>query len=142
MSDGVSASNRYEDPLGATMLRFLRGIVRVLFFTLLVCTSAEVCALNLLPEAGGTLDSRNAQCVVSVGGWVDYRACQVDVTENGKVIQSLVPASDSEPDVRATSAPALPPGRCQLRWLANAVRACLRLPPVVNVRSVGEDDNV
>ena len=47
------------------------------------------------------MDGRNAQYVIRFDGWVDHGASQMDVTENGKIVEPLVPTRDSEPDVLA-----------------------------------------
>jgi hypothetical protein len=60
------------------------------------------------------VDGRNAQYVVRFDGWVDHAASRMDITENGKVVEPLVPTLDSEPDVLAASASELAPGRYQL----------------------------
>jgi hypothetical protein len=59
--------------------------------------------------------------VVRFDGWVDHAGSRMDITENGKVVERLVPTRDSEPDVLAASAPALAPGRCQLHWHAKSI---------------------
>ena len=73
------------------------------------------------PEAGSTLDGRNAQYVIRFDGWVDHEASRLELIENGKVVESLVPVLDSEPDALAASAPMLPAGGYQLRWHAKSV---------------------
>jgi methionine-rich copper-binding protein CopC len=91
---------------------------------LMMCGSAEARPLNVRdssPEAEAILDGRNAQYVIRFDGWVDHGASQMDITQNGKVVEPLVPTRDSEPDVLAASASALAPGRYQLRWHAKSV---------------------
>jgi methionine-rich copper-binding protein CopC len=97
---------------------------RVLTTILMVCGLAEARPLNVqdsTPAAEAILDGRNAQYVIRFDGWVDHGASQIDITKNGKVIESLTPTRDSEPDVLAASAPALAPGRYQLHWRAKSV---------------------
>ncbi len=79
-----------------------------------------MCA-NSFPAAEAILDGRNAQYIVRFDGWVDHSASQMDVTEDGKIVEALVPVGESEPDVLAASASALPPGRYQLHWRAKSV---------------------
>jgi len=74
-----------------------------------------------VPAAETILDGRNAQYVVHFDGMIDHGASRLDVTENGKVVASLIPTRDSEPDVLAASAPVLAPGRYQLHWYAKSV---------------------
>jgi len=96
----------------------------VLIVTLATCALAEARPLNVrdsFPAAEAILDGRNAQYVIRFDGWVDHGASQMDVTENGKIVEPLVPTRDSEPDILATSAPALQPGRYQLHWHAKSV---------------------
>jgi methionine-rich copper-binding protein CopC len=88
------------------------------------CRLAEARPLHVrdsFPAAEAILDGRNAQYIVRFDGWVDHAASQMDVTENGKIVEPLAPTRDSEPDVLAASASALPPGRYQLHWRAKSV---------------------
>jgi methionine-rich copper-binding protein CopC len=96
----------------------------VLVVTCVAFGLAEARPLKLrdsFPAAEAILDGRNAQYIIRFDGWVDHGASQMDVTENGKIVDSLVPTRDSEPDVLAASASALPPGRYQLHWHAKSV---------------------
>jgi hypothetical protein len=52
---------------------------------------------------------------------VDHAASRMDITENGKFIEVLVPTGDSERDAVAAAAPELAPGRYQLHWHARSV---------------------
>ena len=88
------------------------------------CGLAEARPLHVrdsFPVAEAILDGRNAQYIVRFDGWVDHEASQMAVTENGKIVEPLVPTRDSEPDVLAASASALPPGRYQLHWRVKSV---------------------
>jgi methionine-rich copper-binding protein CopC len=90
----------------------------------MACGLGDARPLNLRdtsPKGEATVDGRNAQYVIHFNGWVDHEASQMDITENGKVIEPLVPTRDSEPDVLAASAPALAPGRYELHWHAKSV---------------------
>jgi len=97
---------------------------RVLAVLIMTCGLAEARPLRVRdssPAAEAIVDGRNAQYVVRFDGWVDHAASRMDITENGKVVEPLVPTRDSEPDVLAASAPALAPGRYQLHWHAKSV---------------------
>ena len=97
------------------------GVLTVMFMQ---CGLAEARPLHVrdsFPAAEAIVDGRNAQYVVRFDGWVDHGASQMDITENGKIVEPLVPTGDSEPDVLAASATALPPGRYQLHWHAKSV---------------------
>jgi len=48
-------------------------------------------------------------------------ASRLGITADERVIQSLVPTDDSEPDVLAASAPVLAPGRYRLHWHGKSV---------------------
>ena len=105
------------------MSQFSLG-ARVLIVMFETCGLAQARPLNVrdsFPAAEAILDGCNAQYVIRFDGWVDHGASQMDVTENGKIIEPLVPTRDSEPDVLAASAPALAPGRYQLHWHAKSV---------------------
>ena len=73
------------------------------------------------PKANAVFDGGNAQYIVRFDGLVDHGGSKIDITEGGKIVESLVPTRDSEPDVLAASAPTLPPGRYQLRWSVKSV---------------------
>ena len=97
---------------------------RVLVAMLAIGGAAEARSLSVRyssPEAGSTLDGRNAQYVIRFDGWVDHEASRLELIANGKVVESLVPVLDSEPDALAASAPMLPAGGYQLRWHAKSV---------------------
>lgn len=90
----------------------------------MTCGLAEARSLSVrdsFPAAEAMLDGRNAQYIIRFDGWVDHGASQMDIIENGKIVEPLVPTHESEPDVLAASAPALPPGRHQLHWHARSV---------------------
>jgi methionine-rich copper-binding protein CopC len=110
-------------PAEAILSYISRGacVLAVLF---VACGPAEARPLKLIdstPAAETIVDGRNAQYVVRFDGWVDHAASRMDITENGKVVEPLVPTRDSEPDVLAASAPALAPGRYQLHWHAKSI---------------------
>ncbi len=97
---------------------------RALMVMAVTCGVAEAHPLHVrdsFPAAEAILDGRNAQYIVRFDGWVDHGASRMDITENGKIVEPLVPTRDSEPDVLAASASALPPGRYQLHWHAKSV---------------------
>ena len=84
------------------------GALTVIF---LACGLAEARPLNVrdsFPAAEAIVDGRNAQYVVRFDGWVDHGASQMDITENGKVVEPLVPTE--------TASPMFWPPR-PLRWL-------------------------
>jgi len=84
------------------------GVLTVMF---MACGLAEARPLHVrdsFPAAEAIVDGRNAQYVVRFDGWVDHGASQVDITENGKIVEPLVPTGDSEPDVLAASATRCP----------------------------------
>ena len=76
---------------------------------------------NSYPKADAVFDGGNAQYIVRFDGLVDHGGSKIDITEGGKIVESLVPTGDSEPDVLAVSAPTLPPGRYQLHWQVKSV---------------------
>jgi methionine-rich copper-binding protein CopC len=90
----------------------------------MACAQAEARPLHLrdsFPQAEAILDGRNAQYLVRFDGLVDHAASRMEITRDGKPIETLVPVGDSEPDVLAASAPALEPGRYQLSWHVKSV---------------------
>ena len=122
---------KWKHPDDITLIVSLRAIMsrfpltaQALVVMAATCGPAEARPLhvrNSFPAAEAILDGRNAQYIVRFDGWVDHGASQMDVTEDRKIIEPLVPVADSEPDVLAASASALPPGRYQLHWRAKSV---------------------
>jgi len=108
---------------GVNMPHFHLG-ARALIVMAVTCGLAEARPLHVrhsFPAAEAILDDRNAQYIVRFDGWIDHGASQMGVTENGKIVEPVVLTQDSEPDVLAASASALPPGRYQLHWHAKSV---------------------
>ena len=100
------------------MTHFWRNAL-VLMMLLLGSGSVQARALHVSdssPKAEAIYDGRNAQYVIRFDGLVDHEASRMDITKDGRIVQTLVPIRDSEPDVLAASAPALTPGRYQLHW--------------------------
>jgi methionine-rich copper-binding protein CopC len=96
----------------------------VLALLVMVCGLAEARPLHIresYPAAEMIVDGRDAQYVVRFDGWVDHAMSKLDVSSNGKIVATLVPTRDSEPDVLASSSPVLAPGRYQLRWRVMSV---------------------
>lgn len=93
--------------------------VRMLALLVVMSGSAEARPLNVrtsYPVAEMILDGRNAQYIVRFDVLIDHAAAGLDITANGKIVATLVPTGDSEPDVLAASTPVLAPGRYQLHW--------------------------
>jgi len=115
--------SKNRNPAERSHVPFLLG-TGVLTLMFAACGLAEARPLHVhdsSPAAEAIVDGRNAQYVVRFDGWVDHGASQMEITENGKIVEPLVPTRDSEPDVLAASATALPPGRYQLHWHAKSV---------------------
>jgi methionine-rich copper-binding protein CopC len=75
---------------------------------------------NSVPTAETIVDGRNTQYVLHFDGLVDHGASSMEVIDDGKRVEALVPIRDSEPDTLAASAPTLAPGRYQLHWRARS----------------------
>jgi methionine-rich copper-binding protein CopC len=104
------------------MTRFPVGILAVTAM-LIVFGQAEARPLHVkesFPLAEAILDGRNAQYVIRFDGLVDHGASRIEISNNGRIVETLVAIGDSEPDVLAASAPALAPGRYQLHWHAKS----------------------
>ena len=105
------------------MSHIARG-VWVLASLVTVCGPAEARPLGVresYPAAEMIVDGRNAQYIVRFDGWIDHAASQLDITTDGKIVETLSPTRDSEPDVLAASAPLLAPGRYRLHWHVKSV---------------------
>lgn len=89
-----------------------------------MCGLAEARPLEVresYPAKMMIVDGRNTQYIVRFDGWIDHAASQLDITANGKIVKTLVPIADSEPDVLAASSPLLEPGSYQLHWHVKSV---------------------
>ena len=73
------------------------------------------------PAAETMVAGSNAQYIVRFDGWVDHAASRLNISREGKLIESLVPTGDSEPDVLAATAPLLAPGSYTLHWHVKSV---------------------
>lgn len=94
-------------------MSFLPIGARVLIAMLAIGAAAEARLLNARyssPAARSTLDGHNTQYVIRFDGWVDHESSRLEVIENEKLVQSLAPVLDSEPDALAASVPILPAG--------------------------------
>jgi len=110
--------------LRRAILSYISRGARVLAVLFVACGPVEARPLHVrdsTPAAETIVDGRNAQYVVRFDGWVDHAASRMDITENGKVVEPLVPTLDSEPDVLAASASELAPGRYRLHWHAKSI---------------------
>ncbi|WP_250265681.1 copper resistance CopC family protein [Rhodovastum atsumiense] len=105
------------------MVTVILGVLRLM---LLLCVTPGVAEARILqlressPAAEAVVAGDNVQYVVRFDGLVDHAASRLEIIDGSAVVLSLVPVLDSEPDVLAASAPALPPGQYQLRWIAKS----------------------
>jgi hypothetical protein len=85
--------------LWRAILSYISRGARVLAVLFVACGPAEARPLHVrdsTPGAETIVDGRNAQYVVRFDGWVDHAASRMDITENGKIVEPLVPTRDSE----------------------------------------------
>ena len=99
-----------------TQTSFGSGLLILLYAVSWPAEARQLHPRGSYPQAETIMVGRNAQYVVRFDGLVDHAASRLEVTAEGKVIASLVPTGDSEPDVVAASAPILAPGHYQLHW--------------------------
>ena len=105
------------------MSQFSLG-ARVLIAMFVTCGLAQARPLNArdsFPAAEAILDGRNAQYFIRFDGWVDSWRCADGRHREREDRRAPRPTRDSEPDVLAASAPALPLGRYQLHWHTKSV---------------------
>jgi methionine-rich copper-binding protein CopC len=97
--------------------------VRVLVFLAIACGLAEARALhvrNSTPDVGAIIDGHHAQYVVRFDGPVDHAASRLYITQDHKVVESLVVLLDSAPDVLFSSGATLAAGHYNLHWYAKS----------------------
>ena len=99
-----------------TQTSFGLGLVMLLYAVSWPAEARPLHPRGTYPQAEAIVSGHNAQYVVRFDGLVDHAASRLQVTAEGKVVATLVPTGDSEPDVLAASAPVLSPGNYQLHW--------------------------
>jgi methionine-rich copper-binding protein CopC len=72
------------------------------------------------PVAETVIRGRHAEYVIRFDGPVDHAASRMQITQSGRVIQSLTPLMDSAVDVLFASGETPPPGRYALHWEAKS----------------------
>jgi hypothetical protein len=68
------------------------------------------------PTAQVILHGDNAQYLLRFSGPVDHRGSRLEVMQGDRIVSSLRPLLDSEPEVLAASGPRPPAGDYQLHW--------------------------
>jgi hypothetical protein len=98
-----------------------RAVVAVLF---VLCGTAQARSLQVresYPITDAIVNGRSVQYIVRFDGLVDHAGSRLEILADEKVVASLAPTVDSEPDVLAGTAPLLAPGQYQLHWHAKSV---------------------
>ena len=106
---------------GGRLLKICCGTLAAILVTCGLADARPLRVRNSLPAAEAIVDGSNAQYLIRFDGWIDHAASRIDVTQEGKTVETLVPNAESEPDLLLASAPRLPPGRYQLHWSAKSV---------------------
>jgi len=72
------------------------------------------------PTADAIIHGRHAEYVIRFDGPVDHAASRLQITQSGRVVQSLSPLLDSAVDVLFASSEAPSPGHYVLHWETRA----------------------
>jgi methionine-rich copper-binding protein CopC len=72
--------------------------------------------LETMPAKDGTLSSAGGDYFVRFDKPVDHLHSTIDITQNGKVVQTLHPRFKTEPNVLFARAPTLAPGKYAMHW--------------------------
>lgn len=72
------------------------------------------------PVAQAIIHGRHAEYVIRFDGPVDHQASHMQITQSGKVIQSLTPLLDSAADVLFAGSEVPVPGHYLLHWEARS----------------------
>jgi methionine-rich copper-binding protein CopC len=72
------------------------------------------------PTADAVIRGRHAEYVIRFDGPVDHAASRMQITQSGRVVQSLAPLMDSAVDVLFASGETPAPGRYMLHWEARS----------------------
>jgi len=73
------------------------------------------------PAAEAVIHGRHAEYVIRFDSPVDHAASRMQITQSGRVVQSLTPLMDSAVDVLFASAETPAPGRYMLHWEAKSL---------------------
>jgi methionine-rich copper-binding protein CopC len=98
--------------------RIFVGSVTILAATSWLC-SADADQLHVResnPAAEAIIHGRHAEYVVRFDGPVDHAASHIQITQSGRVVQTLSPLLDSAVDVLFASGEAPPAGHYLLHW--------------------------
>ena len=98
-----------------------RSAVAVLFSMWVPAEARSLHVRESYPVAETIVSGNSVQYVVRFDGSVDHAVSRLEILVDEKVVASLVPTVDSEPDVLAATAPVLAPGQYQLHWRARSV---------------------
>jgi methionine-rich copper-binding protein CopC len=77
--------------------------------------------LESRPAAETIIQGRHAEYVIRFNGPVDHAASRMQITQSGRVVQTLTPLLDSAVDVLFASGQAPPPGSYLLHWEARSM---------------------
>jgi methionine-rich copper-binding protein CopC len=72
------------------------------------------------PAAQAIIHGRHAQYVIRFDGPVDHEASRLQITQSGRLVQSLTPRLDSAVNVLFASGEVPPPGHYMLHWEAKS----------------------
>jgi len=72
------------------------------------------------PAADAIIHSHHAEYVIRFDGPVDHLASRMEITQAGRLVESLKPREDSAVDVLFASGRAPPPGHYLLHWEAKS----------------------
>ena len=77
--------------------------------------------MSSTPAAEAIMQGGHAGYVVRFDGPVDHAQSRLEILRDGRVVETLHPRLNSEPDVLFAAAPALPPGRYMLHWTVRSM---------------------
>jgi methionine-rich copper-binding protein CopC len=77
--------------------------------------------MDSYPKASAVMDGRETQFFIRFDRPVDHRNAQLQVVQDGHVLQMLTPRLDSAPNTIYSGARRLAPGNYELRWNVRSI---------------------
>jgi len=98
----------------------LLGLVAVAVLLSVAASAAPRHVRGSSPAAETIIHGRHAEYVIRFDGPIDHQASRMQITQSGKVIQSLTPLLDSAADVLFAGGEVPAPGHYLLHWQARS----------------------
>ncbi len=106
---------------GNSLLRGVRYSVAALVLCPHIAAARPVQMLESSPAAETIIHGRHAEYVIRFDSPVDHAASRMQITQSGRVVQTLIPRLNSAVDVLFAGGEAPAPGSYLLHWEARSM---------------------